>query len=249
LVRQAEVREMTSRDYVSGNLLALLQQDHGDGGYALVGEVLAYTERQNEVDRQAVCNDLLRIVGARTEKIWGVALEVLTQRWGSDISKQLAALLEANSHGSEWEGQVLLSLLRLRYKPISERSVSYITRQLNIGDDTVLPVLAALCKVDPGKCVQITTEFFVVQFRTGHFDKIEGYACSFVRHFLDADPNLISLLVFEVAKTDKQAASRIATSFREFIRRPYMAAQLGEAQSISLCHGIEEACNANCRQP
>ncbi len=224
--------------------LDVLHREVGDGGYALLGEVLEYYRTLDTHNRNLLRSELLRLVAAQDSTLWGVALEALVQAWQSAISSDLASMLADEHHTGEWEGHVLLALLRLGYRPIAEKAASHIVRQLAMGDDTVLPLLAALSRVDTDKCLYIAARFFVAQFNSGQRSELAGYIPAFVSHFLDVDTMLPARFVERLTAADNEAGRKMAELVREYIGRPYVRKRLGEELARSLENSISSACSA-----
>jgi hypothetical protein len=190
---------MTAND-ISDKLRALdlSHREDGDGGYALVGEVLQYAGTLSASDQDLLRRELLQLVDVQDRTMWGVALEALIQGWDSRVAVDLDSLLQRREHSDEWKGFILSALLRLGYQPIAKDGTNYISQHLKAGDDTVLPILAALCKVDADRCLDMTGCFFIDQFSRGRLEDLTGYMPAFGSNFLDVDANLLVMLVRKI---------------------------------------------------
>jgi hypothetical protein len=78
---------MTAND-ISDKLRALdlSHREDGDGGYALVGEVLQYAGTLSASDQDLLRRELLQLVDVQDRTMWGVALEALIQGWDSRVA-------------------------------------------------------------------------------------------------------------------------------------------------------------------
>lgn len=235
---------MTPTDDVSENLRKLdaLHREDSDGGYALLGDVLTYARTLSDNDKDILRRELLRLVDAQDRTMWGVALESLVQAWNSEISTELDSLLNLKQHTDEWDAQVLMALLRLQYHPIAKRAVAHISKRITVGDRTVLPLLAALCKVDAVDCLKMTAPFLISLVNSRQIDKLSGYIPAIVNHFMDTDPSLFALLIRRIAEKDNDVCSQVAQLFCEYLDRPYVTDRLGEAQIKVLKQSIDAAC-------
>jgi len=215
-----QLRELDERHY-----------DDGDGGYVLLGEVIQYAKKLCLDDKDFLRQELLRLVDVRDRTMWGIALECLVQEWSSRIAADLNCLLSHENRTEEWEDQVLMALLRLRYKPVTTRAIAHISKRIAAHDRTVLPLLAALCKVESEDCLKLMAPFFIRIVNDGQKDKLPGYIPSVVSHLLDADPNLLALLLRRIAAENGPTAVCISQLFCEYLARPYVVEKLGKEKA------------------
>jgi len=228
--------------------LEALHRDDGDGGYSLVGAILQASLTLGADDRTLLRRELIHLVSEQDRLLWGVALEALIQGWGTEISNELHSLLGGRRQDDEWRGHVLFALLRLRYMPVALEGAGYIARQLKVGNDTILPMLAALCKVDVNACLELTSAFFVNCFAKKHLAALEGYVPAFVGHFADTDVSLIGTLIRKIGEANGNAAFHVAEMLTRYFKKPFVADQLGKAAVDRISGEIQAACSALSRR-
>jgi hypothetical protein len=204
--------------------------------------VLEYARSLMGNDKDLLGRELVRLVGAKEGRIWSVALESLVQGWGSEISSQLASLLSREKHTDQWEAQILFALVRLRFHPIAKRAIAHISRRIAAGDRTVIPLLAALCHVDTEACLDMEVPFIVGLINIGHIQQLSGYIPAIVNHFLDADSNLVALLVCRIAARNHAVAIEFAGLISEYLDRQYVIARRGDDQVRMLKQQVADAC-------
>ena len=221
--------------------LDLRHRDDGDGGYNLVEEVLAYARALSVADRDALKRVLIHLVDCQDATMWGVALEALVQGWGPDAAGPLASLFDHEPRAAEWEGHLLLALLRLRYRGIADKAVAHIARRVSAGDRSVLPLLSALCKVDADAFQRIAVPFLINIIKNGEINKLEGYVPALVNHLVDADRNLLVSLIRAIGEKDGAVASQLRDRISAYLDRPYVFASLGDAEVRSLNQSVRAA--------
>ena len=233
---------MTTNDVLEGlRALDEIHREDGDGGYALLAEVVKYARALSKEDRIKLSRELLHLVVSQDRTMWGVALEALVQEWNGEITSKLAGLLNNGQHSDEWDAHVLMALLRLQYQPIGLRANVHISRRVSARDLTVLPLLAALSNVDAQRCLDLSTPFLIDVISAGQIDRLMGYISSVVSHFLDVNPHLPALLTERIAECDADIGFRIAELMCEYLERPYVATRLGQSQADLLKKEIRTA--------
>jgi hypothetical protein len=226
-------------------VLDLSHRDDGDGGYGLLGTVLEYGRSLSGTERLTLRRELIRLVDTEDKTMWGVSLEALVQGWSSEVAANLASLLNNSDHSDEWRAHVYLALLRLQYKPIAKQAATYIAKRISARDRTVLPLVAALSKVDPEACLQMAAPFLVDIVIRGHSDKLIGYMPAIVNHLLDADPNLLVMLVKAISVRDKDVAARIAQLMSEYLDKPYIVKRFSQSARDVLTNQLRAACDGH----
>lgn len=211
--------------------LRTLDESHradGDGGYALVAQVRNYCSELDAEHKRLLRKELLNLVQVQDHTMWGVALEVLTQEWGRDIAGDIEKLMRESQHDQLWESQALLSLMRLGHQPIADKAIIHIMRRVSADDRTVLPLVAALSRVDSMAAVEISASFLLKLFESGDMDKVSGYVPAFVRHFGDADCSLLKNLLRALAEKNTHAEAKFAEMILKYIDRPYVWQEYGK---------------------
>lgn len=202
-------------------------QNDGDGGYALLADVRKYRRQLPQEDDRLLRKELIRLVEQEHATLRGVALEALVQEWGVDIAEQLAASLYRSRPDVEWEGHLLLALLRLGYRPVEKQAVEYVAQKLLSGDRTALLMVAALARINKEQCLSIASTAIVKEIAHGNSDKLEGYVPAFVRHFADVDLDMLRMLVLAVGKQDASAGRVLANMLLDYLNRSYVQNDLG----------------------
>lgn len=200
----------------------------GDGGYGLLGRVVQYARTLNVNDKDLLRRELIRLVDSQDQTLWGVALEALVHEWNLDISTELESLLRHEHRTCEFESHILMALLRLHFEPIATKAITHISKRIAADDRTVLPLIAALSKVDVDNCMKMAVPFLVRIARDGQIEKLTGYIPAIVSHFLDTDSNLLPLLIRKTAVENREVAFQVARLLHEYVDRPYVIERLGK---------------------
>lgn len=218
--------------------ISIRHRGDGDGGYAEVAEIVRLAEALNSSERNLLRLELVRRVDMQDQGTWGIAIECLVRAWGVDVSSELASLLDRRPRTREWEEQVLLALLGLRFLPVAERAIIHLSKRIDAGDRTVISLLAALCRVDIESCLSLLAPYLIEVLEFDGPSNLEGSIQAAFSHFADIDPNLVVLLVQKVAAKNRQAAFTIAQLFCEHMDRPFVLASLGSALTERLKHQL-----------
>lgn len=209
-------------------------QDDGDGGYALLADVREYRRKLSHEEDRLLQGELIRLVEEKDATLRGVALETLVQEWGIGIGQQLADALTRSHPDREWEGHLLLALLRLGYGPIEERAVKYISHRLTAGDRAVFPLVAALAQISKEQCLSIASTAIVNQIAQGNSDKLEGYVPALVRNFVEVDRTMLRSLVIIVGEKDASAGRALGKMLLGYLDRGYVQGDLGPQATSEL---------------
>jgi hypothetical protein len=206
----------------------LIHKPDYDGGYSLVSEIRSYSLGLNEEERKILKEVLLDFVRNREINMWGVSLEALIQEWGKDVSQELLNLLEENREfDDEWTHHIIFSLLRLGETSAKETYIKYITKHLERNDYTVLPLLAALVRVDSNLSVDIAARFFAQLTEKDFIKGISGYIPAFVHNFIEIDANLLFRLVESTKVISKKSGGLLVKLLIEYLERPYVKKKIG----------------------
>lgn len=208
--------------------LNLIHSQDYDGGYNLVSEIRFYSQSLNEEEKHKLKEVLLDFVKNQEKGIWGVSLEALVQEWGKDVRRELLNLLKENKGSDdEWTHHLVFSLLRIGEASGKETYVEYITKRLERNDYTVLPLLAALAKVDSNLSVEIAASLFAQLAKKDLLTKIAGYIPAFVLNFIEIDTNLLVKLAESTKSINKKSGRLIVDSFIEYLERPFVKKEIG----------------------
>ncbi len=213
--------------------LDLEHRDDGDGGYLLLKDMRKYRSQLSGEEDEIMQDVLLQLVEDQDKTFFGVALESLVQEWGNKVAEQLARILDRCHLELEWEGDVLLALLRLEHGSIEKRSVAHISQRLSSGDNTALPLVAALSRVSADQCMAIASTTILNELALGHGEDLEGYLPAFVRNFLDVDANLLYRLVRTVNERNEKVGRALASMLIRYLDRTYVQKDLG-VENISM---------------
>jgi|GEM_PF-2360145 hypothetical protein len=201
-----------------------------DGGYALVRGIRDWAATLDQVSKELLWIVLVDLVIQQDAALWGVALEVLVQENPRQAAEKLSCLLELRGRREEWTDQVVLALLRLRYRPAAARCIDHIQSALLVKRRSILPLLAALCQVDRETCINLASLYFA-QTLVSDRDSEEhrGYIPSFVRNFLEVDDGLLYALVERTKKIDTSSATRLVRMIESYLEQPFFIREIGEA--------------------
>lgn len=202
-------------------------QDDGDGGYALLAALRRYRHRLSDDAERLLRDELIRLIEQEDATLRGVALEALVQEWGSDVAQQIATALGRSHPTSEWKGQLLFALLRLGYSSIEEQAVEYISEKLLAGDRSILPMAAALARINKTQCLLITAMAIVNEITRGNADKLEGYVPAIFRSFVEVDLYMVPRLVQAVGKKDVYASQVLTSMLLGYLSRDYVQEEVG----------------------
>lgn len=216
-------------------------RDDHDGGYYLVDSIVGYAKTLPPSEKDNLRTHLLRLVDSSDATLWGVALEALVREWGSSIASALGTMAEGGSHSDQWELQVLLALLNLRFAPIAERAKRFVAKRVADRDYRVIPVAASLAKLDSESSLNALTSILLQASRAGQLNWIEGNIPGIAIHFCNAQKTLVSQLVMRIAAVDRNAAAQVAGMFVEYFESPKVKELEGEgaaSELIMYSHGF-----------
>jgi hypothetical protein len=211
----------------------------GDGGYAFVRELRTFLTSLDSRGRNDLRHVLLGLVIDRDANLWGVALEVLIQEGASEIAPVLEREVRTKAQPIEWQDQVVLALLRIGWKGGADIYRSYVRAALKENRRAILPILAALCRVDPQVCLEIASGYFADKLsEEDQAKKIERYIPAFVRNFVEVAPDLLVGLVRRTKTLQKPAAERLASMINEYLSKPFIVTEIGEQMSQQIIREI-----------
>jgi len=210
-------------------------RDDGDGGYALVRAIKDWVPLLERGDQEILWDALIELVTREDPTLWGVALEVLVQEHPGDSATKLSSLINLTERSEQWNDQIALALLRIGYKPSTAYCVSYIRTALTDDRRVVLPLLAALCRVDVEACLSLSATYFGRVFKSDELaEKHRGYIPAFVRNFLEVDERLLRQLVERTREIDPSSSSKIAAMIDDCLARPVFTREIGESEVTAL---------------
>lgn len=210
-------------------------RNDGDGGYEIVRMIRDLARSIDKESCDILWSALLELVAQRDEKLWGVALETLVQEHPDQVATKLSYLLNINDHSDEWKDQIVLALLRLAHQPAAPECVDYIRTALKKGRRAVLPLLAALCRVDIEICIELSSEYFSHTFKSDDLvEKNRGYIPAFVRYFLEVDAHLLHRLVVQTKALNSNSGRRLAMILDNCLDRPAFAREFGQIKITAL---------------
>lgn len=210
-------------------------RNDSDGGYELVRMIRDLAQSYGKENRDTLWSVLLELVIQQDQTLWGVALETLVQENPDQVAARLSCLLNVNGRNDEWKDQIILALLRLAHQPAASEYVNYIRAALKKGRRAVLPLLAALCRVDTEICIELSSEYFSHTFNSDDLVKKNlGYIPAFVRYFLELDARLLHRLVVQTKALNSDSGRRLAIILDDCLARPVFAREFGQTKVTDL---------------
>jgi len=214
--------------------------DH-DGGYALV-DALVRAHGEADLDGQAQFAEALAdFVRAEEPGLWAVALEALVQL---GASREVAALGEQalrSSRDEKWKDNVVLGLLRLGQYQFHDPIVAHVRASLASPRTLTVPIIAALCRIDRATCLEISSTYFANAHLGGRQREVEGFIPAFVRNFTSVDDDLLAELAKKVAAQAPAAGRWLAGRLNEYLGKPWILDELGEARTTRIHAAISSA--------
>lgn len=205
----------------------------GDGGYSLVSAIRRWAAGLEATIRERLWSELLRLIIDQDQNLWGVSLDVLVQESPQQIGEKLSALIDLDGDLSLWKDQIVFALLRLGYQGRLAECIKYIENGLANNRRSILPLLAALCRVDRTTCLKLSSAFFARALRdTNYASQYSGYIPAFIRTFFEVDAMLLRDLVHNTLEADASSGTRLSNIIREYLNRPFVAEELDQ-KSIS----------------
>jgi hypothetical protein len=160
-------------------------------GYAFVRAIQAYRQSLTHAEQECLRDVLFESLTHEDPQLWGVALESVIREAAPDTPDRLMHVFAGSEHSVEWKDQVILGLLRLAYKEALLLSLAHITAGLEQNRLAVLPLLAALCKVDANHAVRIAAQYLGTHLGSeAQAVEIRGYIPAFVRYSVQTDRDL-----------------------------------------------------------
>jgi hypothetical protein len=221
--------------------------DAGDGGYALVRAIRDYQQDLPPPARSELHAALLHLVAERHPRLWGVALEALTQEAAPETAPPLAALLPAAPEADDYRRQLLLALLRLRHREVLDAATAYVSDGLRAGRLDALTVLAAIARVDATPALELGAACFAGALGPPATPApatppgVEGYIPAFASTFLAEDDALLPQLVARTRARDAAAGAALAALLDAYLTRPWVAADLGAPRAESVRRAVAAA--------
>jgi hypothetical protein len=210
-----------------------------DGGYSLLEAILAYSNNLNGRDRRVVRDLLIQQVDQ--PKDWGVALEALTKGWGHDVAGELTRLLSSCNHTTQWQNEVVRSLLRVGDKDILKIAVPRIKAGLEVGDRDAVRLLAAVCHADSSVAVDMLATYLIALFERGRGEELQRDIGMFSANLLDCNPNLVTDVVRQCVSVDCSAGRHVATAFLTEIDTAFYRKWLGNEHVEATTKAIHAA--------
>ncbi|MFN3712213.1 MAG: hypothetical protein ACK4SX_00995 [Alcanivoracaceae bacterium] len=212
----------------------------GDGGYALVRAVLTLSDSLDDESRRCLWDVLTDLVMRRDKTLWGVALEVMIQK--NQGGERLLIALSSGVEDAEWRDQIVLGLLRLAWQPATTYCAKYIGRALSNGRRTVLPLLAALSRVNIKMCVDMASSYFAgALIQEGGSEVHRGYIPAFVRNFLEVDKSIFRDLIERTSRQNAVAGEKLRTLFDGCLSLPAYSREYGVEVIAALRGEINDA--------
>lgn len=200
--------------------LDIVHREDGDGGYTLVSAIRNWMHTFTLNDREALLDVLVEMVAQKDPTLWGVSLETLVEEGSVQTSNKLASLFERTDQDAEWNDQICLALLRLSYLPLTHDYVRYIKLALDNDRRVVLPLVAALCRVDPDACLTLSANYFSrVLLTEQSTEKHRGYIPAFIRNFFETDKSLLVRLVEMVKLIEPLSAKKLDIIIDEYMQK------------------------------
>ncbi len=221
---------MTKREEIADELLRLTADYRHvyDGGYAEVRGIREWANTLDAESRLILWDRLLEAVASQEAGMWGVGVAVLVGEHPDGIAERLDHLLAHQSGPNEWKNEIMFSLLCLGYRPAPAKCFTYIEEGLLSGRDEVLRLLAASCRVDPEKCLTLSSEYFGrVEVSK---DEYRSIIPTFVRHFMAVDERLLWGLVQRAKTINEEAGKLLAAFLDEYFTRTWNIRELGETR-------------------
>lgn len=233
---------MTHEDLVSQ--LRNIERSHrgdGDGGYAAVASIRAFWRELGPASRRDMKEVLGNLVATKEPSLWSLSWEALVQEEAVDIAPQIFELLQARKSDTDWADDIVMGLIRLRYRDQTNYLCDYIRARLQDVGPLVLPLVAALVRVSVGDSLSIASHFIGEPHRPDMLERIEKYAPSFVRNYLLIDDSLLSRLIVAIGERNRATARSFARAVEGYLRQPWMLKELGEARSSRICSEVAAA--------
>ena len=214
-----------------------------DGGYALVASIREWANTLDPDSRNELQTILLKCVLNEDADMWGVALETLVHVGDDRITETLFNGLGRKSTSDQWPRDVFLALLRLGYAPVATQALEFAkTRLFQDRQTNVLPVLAAICKVDREGCLTVASSYFANALKSPEStEEHRGYIPAIVSNFLDVDEGLLRELIQRTKTMNRNSATRLVELLEEYLMRPYFIDEVGVVRASALRQQIRSA--------
>lgn len=216
------------------------ERDH-DGGYALVAAIKRSYEEIKPSGRAQFAEALADLVRAQDPQLWAVALEALVQLGASREVASLGEDVARSSRDEKWKDNVVLGLLRLDQDQFRDAIVGHVRSSLENPRTLTVPIIAALCRIDRGTCLEVSSAYFAKAHEGGREREVEGFVPAFVRNFMDIDDHMLAELAQRVAARDPEAGRWFAHSLNEYLSKPWILEEFGAARSTRVRAEISEA--------
>ena len=212
-----------------------LQREHyndGDGGYILVASIRQWIGRQSPEERVEIYEVLLAVVQDTRPSLRGVALEVLTQQRSRHAASRLLSMVLQSKASQEWDDQVVLALIRMRYREGADFYLRYISEGLaeQVGDKRVgiVMMLAAFCRINREACIDLASLYYGTHLTSEKAVAEYSWAIpAFTRCFADVDKQLFAEIIRETRKVNAEAAVRLKNLFDEHLKKAFVIREFG----------------------
>ena len=185
---------------------------------------------------------LLRLVAERHPRLWGVALEALTQEAAPGTGASLAALLASAPEADDYRRQLLLALLRLRH-----REALGAAHGVRLGRPARRPPRRphrARGHRPGGRHGGARSRRRLLRRgarRAAAPEGVEGYIPAFASTFLAEDDALLPLLVARTRARDSGAGAALAALLDAYLTRPWVVTGLGAPRADSVRRAVARA--------
>ena len=214
--------------------IQMSHRDDGDGGYSLVASIRQWILTQSSAKKTDIYMALISLV-QNVDPLWGVALEVLSQERSQHAAEWLIKIVPRNKNSQEWNDNVVLTLIRMRYQEGADFFTRYISEALasQVGDKRTLAVmmLASFCHISKDRCVDLAALYYGMHLTSP--ESASGHSWTtpaFTAHFAEIDDQLFGDVIRRTRNVNVEAAVWLKTLFNEHLDKPFVLRKLGAAR-------------------
>ena len=151
-----------------------------------------------------------------------------------------------SENSQEWNDNVVLALIRMRYQEGADFFMQYISEALasQVGDTRSLAVmmLASFCHISKAGCIDLAALYYGMHLTSQKTASEHSWTTpAFTAHFAEIDDQLFGDVIGRTRNVNVEAAAWLKDLFEEYLRKPFVIHKFGVARVAHICDVIRSA--------
>jgi hypothetical protein len=210
------------------------------GDYDFVNAIVRWAREMSSEHREMLLQTLFELMIERDE-LGGYTLDVFVGLGAADWAPRLEEVLPLAQGDRIWYGDLIRTLMELRYHPRLPTYLQYISNLVKKNDSRWMVYTAFLYRMDRELSLIIASAYFSRWLKSDRrMEATSKYASVIIRRYCETNCDDLIELVRRTVQQNQGAGYRLACLLKQELERPYTIQKLGDDTVKQLVDALNE---------